>query len=92
MRAESAEEPWPPATSENEWLLMYLRGLTFAQIERWCRVNAETVRRSICQQLGSRRERGMQRWLHNQRLKLEAGELDPRREELLDALGEYWNK
>lgn len=43
------DEPWPPAASEDEWLLFYLKGLTFAQIARWCRVNAETVRHSIKQ-------------------------------------------
>lgn len=31
----------------------------------------------------------MQRWLYTQRLKLEAGGLDEKRRELLDALGEW---
>ncbi|KRF04333.1 hypothetical protein ASH00_14615 [Arthrobacter sp. Soil782] len=138
--AGRSDDPWPPAASEDEWLLFYLRGLTFAQIARWCRVNAETVRYRILQrvaldpsiagrrlmlhdrprfqpsrvgrdrawdkryaavfrfvadqgrhpkQLGGPAERGMQRWLYVQRLKLEAGELDERRLELLDALGEW---
>lgn len=144
MMATHTESPlvdgdsWPPAKSEDEWLLFYLRGLTFAQIARWCRVSAETVRYSIKQretvnpslfgrrllhhdrpryeppanlrgitwdkryaalfrfvaaqgrfpkQLGSPAERGMQRWLYKQRLKLEAGELELWQEELLDKLG-----
>lgn len=28
------QNPWPPARPEDEWLLFYLRGLTFAQIAR----------------------------------------------------------
>lgn len=136
----SAEDQWPPARSEDEWLLFYLGGVSIRQIARWCRVNHETVRYSIRQrekvtpsitarrlvlhdrpryqppadrrerawdkrytavfrfvaeqgrypkQLGGPAERGMQRWLYSQRLKLEAGELDPRKVELLDALGEW---
>lgn len=138
----SAEDLWPPARSEDEWLLFYLRGLSGARIARLCRVHPETVRYSLRQrealdpsifgrrlvlhdrprnqvkwkgrelawdrrytavfrfvatqgrlpkQLGGREERGLQRWLYAQRLKLEAGELDPRREELLDVLGEWGN-
>lgn len=136
----SAEDPWPPARSEDEWLLFYLRGLSGARISRLCRVHPETVRYSLRQrealdpsifgrrlvlhdqpryrpprhgrelawdrrytaafrfvaeqgrlpkQLGGPIERSLQRWLYTQRLKLEAGELDPRREEMLDALGEW---
>ncbi len=44
-----AEDQWPPAGSGDEWLLFYLRGLTFAQVARLCRVNAEMVRHSIRQ-------------------------------------------
>lgn len=40
-------------------------------------------------QLGSPVERGMQRWLYAQRLKLEAGGLGEKRRKLLDALGEW---
>ncbi|MGJ9404545.1 Helicase associated domain protein [Arthrobacter sp. KK5.5] len=42
-------------------------------------------------QLGGREERGLQRWLYAQRLKLESGELDERKVGLLEALGEWWD-
>lgn len=138
--AANSEDQWPPAKSEDEWLLMYLRGLSIPQIARLCRVNHETVRHSIRQretltpsivgqrlvlhdrpryrpptvgrdgvwnkhyaavfrfvagqgrfpkQLGGPRERGLQCWLYAQRLKLEAGDLKPRRQELLDRLGRW---
>ncbi|WP_323958864.1 hypothetical protein GC088_09915 [Arthrobacter sp. JZ12] len=132
---------WPPARSESEWVLFYLRGLGIAHIARLCRVPEAAVRRVIrsreaadsgvmgrrlilhdrprpaaqpkdaCdrewdkrytalfrfvatqgrfpRQLGGPVERSMQRWLYNQRLKLAAGELDTRREGLLDALGDW---
>lgn len=138
--ASDIEDRWPPARSEDEWLLFYLRGVSIPQVARWCRVNLETVRYRIRQrealtlsifgrrlilhdqpryrpptdgrelawekryaavfrfvaeqgrfpkQLGGPVERGMQRWLYTQRLKLEAGGLDEERRELLDALGEW---
>ncbi|WRH25343.1 hypothetical protein GC088_09900 [Arthrobacter sp. JZ12] len=135
------EEEWPPARSENEWLLFYLGGLNVTQIARLCGINDEAVRHSIRQrealdptisarrlilhdrprrgeprkvgrdrdwdrwyaaafrfiaqhgrfprQLGGPAEKGMQRWLYRQRLKLGAGELDQRQVRLLDALGEW---
>lgn len=43
------EEQWPPARSESEWLLFYLRGLNVTQIARLCRINHEAVRHSIRQ-------------------------------------------
>lgn len=142
MTAEEAgpEDQWPPARSEDEWLLFHLRGLSGARIARLCRVHPETVRYSLRQretldpsifgrrlvfhdrprnqvkrlgreiawdrrytalfrfvalhgrfpkQLGGPVERSLQRWLYSQRLKLEAGKLDPRRRELLDVLGEW---
>lgn len=48
-RESGAEDQWPPAGSGDEWLLFYLRGLTFAQVARLCRMNAEIVRHSIRQ-------------------------------------------
>ncbi|GAA2173530.1 hypothetical protein GCM10009784_08200 [Arthrobacter parietis] len=142
MTAEEAspEDQWPPARSEDEWLLFYLHGLSGARIARLCRVHPETVRYSLRhretldpsifgrrlflhdhpryrpltrgretawdrrytavfrfvadqgrlpKQLGGSIERGLQRWLYTQRLKLEAGKLDPRQVELLDVLGEW---
>jgi hypothetical protein len=47
--ANNTKNQWPPARSEDEWLLMYLRGVPIPKIARWCRVNHETVRHSIRQ-------------------------------------------
>ncbi|MDF9279591.1 helicase associated domain-containing protein [Arthrobacter sp. EH-1B-1] len=38
---------WGPATSREEWLLMYLRGLSIKQIAELCRVKYEKVRLHI---------------------------------------------
>lgn len=49
MLQENSEDQWPPAKSEDEWLLFYLRGLTGARIARLCGVHPETVRYSLRQ-------------------------------------------
>jgi hypothetical protein len=47
--ADLRDDQWPPARSEDEWLLMYLRGVSIPKITAVCRVNHEAVRHSIRQ-------------------------------------------
>lgn len=42
-----AAEPWPPATSRPEWVLIYTRGLSIKQIAGLCRADYEKVRLHI---------------------------------------------
>lgn len=46
MTDDDARE-WGPATSREEWTLMYIRGLSLRQISRLCRVKYEKVRLHI---------------------------------------------
>ncbi|WP_458117296.1 helicase associated domain-containing protein [Arthrobacter sp. D2-10] len=43
----TSDGEWGPATSREEWLLMYQRGLSLRQISRLCRVKYEKVRLHI---------------------------------------------
>ncbi|WP_026551389.1 helicase associated domain-containing protein [Arthrobacter sp. H20] len=67
----------PPGARERAWNRRYTALFRFV---------AEQGR--FPKQLGGPVERGLERWLYTQRIKLSSAELDHEREDLLDLLGE----